>query len=252
MGGSRLMEGLGVSECDKAERALLKMVNQIDLIVVRGERTKRYFQERGVETTIVVSPSGVDASALILQADRPKEFDIITVGRINRVKRHDILARVAHRLKDRFPNLKVALVGDGEERSNVEKLVGDLGLDSVFVFAGEQTDVARWLGRSRVFVLTSDSEGLSQALVEAMICGLPAVVSDVGELGSVVEDGKNGFLVQDQDVAMYADRIEQLLADGSGRDAMGRAAASVRERESAEAAITFWERLLASPSTLSS
>ena len=56
-------------------------------------------------------------------------------------------------------------------------------------FVGHQEDVAAWLSKSRVFVLTSDSEGLSLSMMEAMMCGLPAVVSDVGDLGDLSKMG---------------------------------------------------------------
>ena len=93
------------------------------------------------------------------------------------------------------------------------KLARDLNIEKHVLFAGQQSAVETWLRRARVFVLTSDSEGLSLALMEAMMCGLPAVVSAVGDLGDLVEDGVNGYLVEHRSPQAFAEALRSLLTD---------------------------------------
>ena len=73
--------------------------------------------------------------------------------------------------------------------------------------------MADWLRRSRVFVLTSESEGLSQALLQATMCGLPAIVSDVGDLRDCINHRENGFLVPELTVEAFAGYFVTLLDD---------------------------------------
>ena len=105
------------------------------------------------------------------------------------------------------------IVGDGPLRQELETLAAALGLGDAVEFAGQRVDVSSILGRSRVFVLTSKTEGLSLALMEAMMAGLPAVVSDVGDLGDLVRHGENGYLVDVQTPDRFAERIAAILKD---------------------------------------
>ena len=124
-----------------------------------------------------------------------KVYDLILVGRLAPIKRIDLYLRAIEQVSRRLPDVTAAIVGDGALRTELEQLVEELGIGERVHFAGQQSDVEDWLSRSRIFVLTSDSEGLALSLMEAMMCGLPAVVSDVGELGELVASGTNGCLV---------------------------------------------------------
>jgi glycosyltransferase involved in cell wall biosynthesis len=91
-------------------------------------------------------------------------------------------------------------------------LSDELGLTEQVSFLGHRDDVNDLLNKSRIFMLTSDSEGLSQAMIQAMLCGLPVIVSDVGDLSELVENGVNGYLIGEQDPEQFAVAIEKLCA----------------------------------------
>jgi glycosyltransferase involved in cell wall biosynthesis len=95
-----------------------------------------------------------------------------------------------------------------------------------------------------VFVLTSRSEGLALSLMEAMTCGLPAVVPDVGDLGDLVEDGANGFLVPGGDPVVMADRVLRILDGDETWQAFSDRARRSAEQYSAAATTARWDRLL--------
>jgi len=122
--------------------------------------------------------------------------------------------------------------------------VRKLGLEKNVVFAGQQRDVSPWLTGARVFVLTSDWEGLSLALLEAMSRGLPAVVSRVGDLGEAVEDGVNGYLVAGRAPEGFANRIVELLSDQERLGRFGVAAREAARRFEISAAIGRWDEIL--------
>jgi glycosyltransferase involved in cell wall biosynthesis len=107
--------------------------------------------------------------------------------------------------------LSLAIVGDGPLREELERLAAHLGLARNVSFLGRRDDVAEWLERARVFVLASDSEGLALSVMEASMAGLPCVVSDVGDLGDLVVDGRNGWRVPRRDPDALAGRLLDLL-----------------------------------------
>ena len=102
----------------------------------------------------------------------------ITVARLEWRKDIQTLLKAAHLLREQ--RLRFVIVGEGEERALLESLARQLKIDTRVQFIGEREDVPRWLGGSDIFVLTSVSEGLGIAILEAMATGLPVVATQVG------------------------------------------------------------------------
>jgi glycosyltransferase involved in cell wall biosynthesis len=194
------------------ERRLLNAVRGFDVVVTMGRRAIDYFRSRGVDTTFRVVSGGMD-SARFSPSGEPPQTDLILVARLSAVKRGDLFLRAVALAAAAHPEVSALIVGSGPLSAELERLAADLGLAGRVSFVGHQLDVEAWLRRARVFVLTSDSEGLSLALMEAMMCGLPAVVSDVGDLPELVEEGVNGFLVRERTPEAFADAILRLLED---------------------------------------
>jgi D-inositol-3-phosphate glycosyltransferase len=125
-----------------------------------------------------------------------------------------------------------------------------LGLSDSVAFPGAlpQAQVAEWLRRARVFVMTSKVEGLPMAMVEALSCGVPVVLPDVGDVTTVAQDGENAWIVKAPSADAYADALQTLLADEARRDRLAKGALRSRayfEREySLEAAQRAWRRAL--------
>lgn len=228
----------------RIEVKLLRAVAGFDLIVTMGRGARDYFRERGIGGDIRVVAGGVEA-ARFRSGSGPPSWDVIFVGRLAPIKRVDLLLRALEILKGKIPGLKAVVVGDGPLRDELEGLTAALCLNDTVQFTGVQPDVAAILRDARVFVLTSKTEGLSLALMEAMMVGLPAVVSDVGDLGELVQHGVNGFLVADQTPEGFAAPIALLLGDGALRDRLGRnARAAMEGRETARVA-RQWDTILA-------
>jgi glycosyltransferase involved in cell wall biosynthesis len=227
----------------RLERKLIRAVSAFDLIVVRGNATSRYFRERGLTNRFEAIPGGIewDASRFVKVE---KAYDVIFVGRLVQVKRVDIFLQVVADLTPAIPTVRALIVGTGPLLEPLQQQARDLGIAENVTFAGFQKDVAACLCRSRVFMLTSDSEGLSQALIEAMCCGLPCVVSDVGELAEVVEHGSNGYLVKERKSAAFTDCLKPLLLDASRLQSMGEAARQTAAGLNLDSAAQRWDQIL--------
>ena len=184
----------------------------------------------------VVIPNGIDAHIFEhLPAKRqaramlglPLDSTLAgTVARLNPVKRLDVLLRAAASLDD----VHIVIVGDGPERARLASLAQDLNVADRATFAGRQDNVPEWLAALDIFVLTSDWEGMPNAVLEAMAAGLPVVATAVGGTPEVVVDGVTGLLVPPRDPDALARAIVRLLRDPQLRQDMGRAGRERVER----------------------
>ncbi len=142
-------------------------------------------------------------------------------GRMTAVKRTEDLLRVLVALRRHGVDAALLLVGDGDDRPRLEELAHELGVARSCLFLGYQEDVAPFYAISDAVVLTSANEGTPVTIIEALAAGRPVVVTDVGGVADVVEDGVTGFLVDAGDADAMADRLAKLAADPSLAAALG-------------------------------
>jgi glycosyltransferase involved in cell wall biosynthesis len=194
------------------ERRLLAAVSDFDQVITMGTAGKSYFEGRGVTSPIAIVSGGIDTQRFEPYTGAP-EWDLVFVGRFAPIKRPDLFLRTVAELKKTRPEIRAVMLGDGVLRTTMETLAAELGVQETVTFAGLRPDVESYVRRSRIFVNTSDSEGLPLSVMEAMACGVPCVVSDVGDMRDLVKDGVNGHVVAGRTARDFADRIEPLLAN---------------------------------------
>ncbi len=176
--------------------------------------------------------NGID-SRMYPFVDHPEgEIAIGIVGNLNRrVKRADLFLRAAARLARRWPGVTFHLIGDGELRPEYEALAGSLGLSSRVRFAGRIADVPAYLRTLAVGVICSDSEGLSNALLEYMLSGCAVVATAVGGNVEVVRHGETGLLVPPDDEVALAAALEIVVGNAELRSALARGARAAVEAQ---------------------
>ncbi len=244
---NRLFERLEVPD-PVVERRLLHALDRFDWIITMGTRARRFFAERGVRASCHVISGGLNAVRYFPATETPRA-DFIFVGRLVPIKRVDLFLDAIRQIANTRPGVSAIVVGDGKELPALQAQATRLGIGANVQFVGQRADIERWLRDARVFVMTSDSEGLSLALIEAMLCGLPAVVSDVGDLGDLVDDGVNGFLVQERTGAAFAKKMMEIIGDDVRRAGFARAARSGAERFELSSCVKLWDETLAKPVT---
>jgi sugar transferase (PEP-CTERM/EpsH1 system associated) len=151
----------------------------------------------------------------------PNALVVGTMGRLVPVKDHDTFLASVARLKNRGAHVQALIVGDGPGREYLESRVRALGLRLSVRFLGHRNDAQRVLAAMDVFLLTSLSEGLPNAVLEAMACGVPIVSTRVGGVEELVDEGVSGFLVPVRDVDGIAAAVARLGADPMLRRRMG-------------------------------
>lgn len=169
----------------------------------------------------------------------------ITVTRLVEQKGVDVLLRASAKALAALPAWRLAIVGDGPLRADLQDLARQLKIADKIVWHGHVADPIRLLGSARFFVLTSRFEGSPNALLEAMACGLPAIVSDASP-GPLEAIGKEeaGLVVPVGDVDATAAAIEKLAGDEPLRARLGRTARDRISGHLVDRAIPVWLRLL--------
>ena len=184
--------------------------------------------------------------ASIRRRRQAPDADLVFVGRLAPIKQVDLFLKVVQAASARKPDLRALVVGDGALRPSLEELAATLGIAGNVSFLGQRADVEDQLRRARVFMLTSQSEGLALSVIEAMMCGLPAIVPAVGDLGDLVEDGVNGYVVAGRRPEDFAEPLLALLAEPQRLAAFRQAALAASQEYRLAAATARWNSILAS------
>ncbi len=230
---------LGILRAPK-HRLAYRLINRIsDRILAVSEEVERFCvdQDRVDPKKIVVLYNGVDvrqvASSSPLSSGSPDGWTrgadhIITcVANIRYIKGVDVLVHTAYRVCREVPRVVFAVAGsllDPAYIEQVRSLIASLGMENHVKLLGFLEDPVPLLKSSSAFCLLSRSEGFSNALLEAMACGIPPVVSHVGGNPEAIEDGKSGFLVPAEDPDSAAERLLLLLRDPERARRMGQLA----------------------------
>lgn len=144
---------------------------------------------------------------------------LISVGRLVPWKGFTALIEMLPHLREKFPDLKLLIVGSGSGLSALEQKAIDLGLADEVIFTGTLTrDVLiRYIRASDVFVLNTSYKGLSLQILEVMAVGVPVVTTNIGGNSEVIESGKNGYLAAPNDVTALTAHVSDLLANATLR-----------------------------------
>ena len=176
---------------------------------------------------------GIDLERMDTRKHRGRGRNILFVGRFDRVKGVPVLLEAFEILADQNPNLHLHLVGDGPERSELESIVHEKGLDGRVTFYGyqSQAQLSEHFAEADVFVMTSFAEGVPVALMEAMAFGVPVVAPRITGIPELVTDGVSGFLTTPSDVDCLLEKIETLLNDAEQRNRFAVEGRQVVEQE---------------------
>jgi len=161
----------------------------------------------------------------------PQDVLVLAVGRLVPVKNHALLLRAAAQLREAGVHCRVLIAGDGPLRPQLESQVRSLGIEPGVTLLGERQDVADLLAACDVFVLSSDSEGMSNTIIEAMAAARPVVATNVGGNPELVVDGETGMLVESRNPEALSTAIASLASDCATRQRMGSAGRDRARRE---------------------
>lgn len=220
-----------------------------DGIIVNAQSTKDMYVEKGwfPEDFVAVIYNGVDldiaCDSISFETMYPGKKIIVSAGRLSHQKGFTYLIDAAAILKAKRDDFMILVLGEGKLRESLLHRARSAGVENFIQFPGFVKSIGPYLKGCDLFVLPSLYEGLSNAAVEAMACGKPAILSDVNGSREIVTSGVNGILVPPRDPGALANGINELVSDQSRRSIYGKnAGASVRERFSLEGMVNKLEK----------
>jgi glycosyltransferase involved in cell wall biosynthesis len=136
---------------------------------------------------------------------------VAIIGRLSPEKRHDLFLQMASQVVKKNPKVKFLIVGDGPLIVSLKKFVEELNLTNHVIFTGHRTDIIDMYSAIDILVISSDTEGLPNVLLEAFACCKPVVATRVGGIPEILINDQNGFLTEPHDLTGLIDRVLFLL-----------------------------------------
>lgn len=217
-----------------------------DGIVFQTETAKEFFKKSIREKSIII-PNPVMVNNLPDRWTGKRKDEIVSVGRFELVtKRQDIMLKAFKKVITKYPNIKLVFYGDGEDKAKIQNITDELGIREHVIFAGVTDDINESIRYSRLFVLSSDSEGIPNALIEAMSIGLPCVSTDCSPGGArlLIDDMKNGIIVPCGNPDALAEAIIFLLDNDKKSEEFGIEAMKIIEKFEPAKIFKVWDTFI--------
>lgn len=207
------------------------LFKRADAVILQTYPSMSFFP-KGIRKKAVVLPNPLNTQFIcpIYEGERTKR--IVAVGRVDGNKNHRLIMEAYEKMLERHPELsdyELMVFGDGELRETLVKEAEKAELGKIS-FPGLITDVAGTIKDASLYILSSDTEGMPNALMEAMALGLPVISTDCpcGGPNALIEDGVNGRLVPVRDAEKMSIAMAEVLSDPEKAKEMGRKAAEIQ------------------------
>lgn len=230
-----------------------RLVKSARIVITRGSKTKEELMGMGIQEDKIYYPANVvNFENIPVEQQKTTVYDLIFLGTLWPLKRIDILLQALHLVKQKYdyPGFKLAIVGGGDDNleKSLRETAEELSLTNNVYFLGWQKDIYFFLNQARIFILTSEYEGLPTALIEGLACGLPAIAPDVSNIVTVAIHNYNSLLVPVGDVEGFAEQIHRLLTDAELYERLSKNALKIREEKREEYSLEYtanvWEKIL--------
>lgn len=215
-------------------------LKKADIIVFQTKRALNFYKNILKANTVIIE------NPIYMPFERtfPENKIIITAGRLVEQKNHKLLIDSFAEVAKDYPEYQLHIYGEGPLRGKLQKQIDDLDLSGQVFLKGNKLDYLESLAKSQIFVLSSNFEGLSNALLEAMVLGLPCISTNCSGSDEIIVNEKNGLLVPIGDKESMKEAIRKLLKDESLRNFIGNNAHMSSKKYRVENIIKKWEDIL--------
>ena len=216
-----------------------------DGVILQTRRCFAFFPE-SVQKRAVILKNPVNPLFFKERYEGEREKTIVAVGRVDENKNHEMLIRAFAQLSDEFFDYNLIIYGEGEKRGELTRLVENLKLQDRVKLPGNVDDVVGAIYKTRVFVLSSNTEGMPNTLIEAMVLGLTVVATDCpcGGPADLIDHQVNGLLTPVGDVNAMKENLQYLLKNLQMADKLGREAMKTNDIYHPEKVFKEWKEYL--------
>lgn len=211
-----------------------------DAIIYQTQYEKSCFSKNlNNKGYIIPNPVSVNAHRKCLTKNR-----IVAAGRLLPQKNHSLLIDAVAKLKDEYPGISLYIYGDGALKTELENKVKSLNLSQIVYFPGNVVDLHEKISDAHVFVMSSEYEGLSNALIEAMMIGLPCITTDYPGADEVIQDGVNGLIVSRENIDELALGIKRIISDETLCESLRNGAKEASRKYDTDVVLRQWDEVI--------
>ena len=213
-------------------------------IIFQTEEARIYFPEKIWRKGLVI-PNPIDEKLPEKYRGKRKK-EIVTVGRLSRQKNLPLLLKAFSEVHKNYPEWKLRIFGQGELKEELTDICRKMDIIEFVDFCGFRKKVTEEINQSGMFVLASDYEGISNAMLEALASGIPCICTDcpVGGARMIIKDHENGILVPVGDKVSLAKAMVELIENPLLADKLSENALLIREKLSAKKIAETWSNIL--------
>ena len=215
-------------------------------LVVQTEDIKScYSKALQKRTTVIYNPVNekVFEDSLVR---KEKQNKIVSVGRLAPQKNFPMLINAFAKIKEEFPDYQLVLFGEGPLREELQSQIDRLHLTESALLAGRSNQVIEELRSAKLFCMSTNAEGMSNALIEAMCVGLPVITTKVSGAEELVDDGKTGFITPIGDEAQLVVALRKMLGNEALMKEMGERNLQKRDLFNLKTIANEWENVIKS------
>lgn len=214
-------------------------------IVFQTNGAKEYFSST-IQNKGVIIPNPVDASILPIWKDYEHNKTFITACRLNKQKNIPMLIEAFVLVHESYPDYSLEIYGDGELKDSINNLIEAVGATSYIKLMGHSTHIHKIMAESFAFVLSSDYEGLSNSMLEALCMGIPVICTDCppGGAREYIINGKSGLLTIVGDHKSMADNMQYLIENEQLREEFTKSSAQYRNQLKLSVIGGQWENII--------
>lgn len=231
----------------KIKKKISKICKRVSGYVFQTEGAKQWYDAFLNDYQFAIIPNAVNDSIIQYNTEPVRrEKKIVAVGRLIKSKNFELLINAFYKVHNMFPAYKLIIYGEGPERSALNDKVKQLNLDESVMLPGFKNPIAPEIRNAQIFALTSDCEGMPNALIEAMSLGIACVATDCpcGGPRTLIDNSVNGFLFPVGDEGMLVDLLTYLIKNDKIRENVAAQAKTIKEKLSAENIYLQWEQFI--------
>ena len=211
-------------------------------LVVQTVRIKDFYSAKLQSRTTII-PNPVTDKVFSLKPTL-KQKRIIAVGRLAYQKNYPMMFRAFAKVHHDFPDWQLVVYGNGPQKDEIRGVIERLGMEGHIILAGKSDHVVEEMNKSSLFVMSSDYEGMSNALLEAVCVGLPVISTDVSGARDLITEGVNGYIVPVGHESALPLALSSMLSSPEKMDEMGRQSKALAPRFREEQIVGQWEELI--------
>lgn len=230
------------------QKQLKSVARKADGWVFQTEEERNWYGDSTRKAKVSIIPNAINPDFIKPAYVGERQLTIVTAGRLTRQKNHRFLIRAFAKICSKYPEYKLIIYGDGHLKEELQYTAKVLGVDDRIQLPGYTINIGEKIKDASLFVLSSDYEGMPNALMEAMALGLPCISTDCDGGGAkfLIENEKNGLLVPKGNIGLLAAAMDKMLSDRIFAEQCGLEAHKICKRLAPEKIYVEWEQFIKS------